>query len=123
MTTLDDEATAMAVKSAATGVASVAVAFGLTWWAVAAALVGAAASLHFEPEQQGKTVAWSVVRILVLGLVGAALAAVTTHLPVIFGFSLAEVPIAVRAFLLGLFANPIYKRLRREADSRNAPGG
>lgn len=110
-------------KSGATAVTSVAAAFGLTWWAVAAALIGAAASLQFESEKTPSTLWRLGLRILALGLLAAALASVSSHIPPVFGFTLNDVPIAARALLLGLFANPIYKRLRREAEDRNTPGG
>lgn len=117
------ESAAEVAKAAATSGVAAAGAFGLTWWALAAALAGAVLSLHFERAQAPSTLWRLLFGIVALGFLAALLAAFTSHLPPILGFSLSEVPIAVRAGLLGLFASPIYRRLRREADDRQVPGG
>lgn len=112
------EGISVAVKSLATGAAA---AFGLTWWAVVAALIGAAASYHFEPQQQPGTVRRLIVGILVLAFSAALLASAAPHVPG-FGWT-ANVPLGVRAGLLGVFANPIIRWVRRLIESRHRPQG
>lgn len=115
---MKEDGLSVAVKSLATGAAA---AFGLTWWAVVAALIGAAASYHFEPEQQPGTVRRLIVGILVLAFSAALLASAMPHVP---GFGWAgNVLIEVRAGLLGVFANPIIKWVRRQIESRHKPQG
>ncbi len=107
---MTNDTAALAAKSAATGITGITVAFGLTWWAVAAAVVGAFASLHFEKEAAPSTMAKLLGKIASLAFLAALLAATSPHLA---GFAWTEnVPVAVRAGLLGVLANPIYELLR-----------
>jgi hypothetical protein len=106
---MQQETGSLMMKSLATA-GGASVAFGLTWWAVAAAILGAIASLHFEQPATGSTVKRVLLQILALSLLAALLG---SALPFIPGFRWsAEVPVAVRAGLLGLFANPINNAIR-----------
>lgn len=71
---MNTETAGIAAKAIATAGAAVAV-FGLTWWALVAALIGAAASYHFEPEQVPSKASRLVFGIVAMGF-AAALAAV-----------------------------------------------
>jgi hypothetical protein len=99
-----ESAAALAAKSVATGAAA---AFGLTWWALAAAILGAVASLHREPPAAGSKV-WTIAfQVGSLATLAALLGAALPFLP--FCDALSEVPVALRCGLLGVFANPVAK--------------
>lgn len=102
------ETTALAVKSVATGAAA---AFGLTWWALAAAVIGAAASYHFERDQSPATVWRLVFGILAIGFTAVLLASASPSIPGL-GWT-GAILIEVRAGLLGLFANALVKLAKR----------
>ncbi len=100
---------------AAAGVA--AAAFGLTPIAVAAAIGGALASLHWQPAAKGSGV-WRV-----LGQIGAmaflaALLAVLSY----YWFPTEAVPLAVRAGLFGIFAGPCYLWVMAAIEKKRAAG-
>jgi hypothetical protein len=97
---MSNESAAVAVKVAATGAVA---AFGLTWWAVAGAVLGAVASLHFEPPAAGSKV-WRVVfQVFAMATLAALLG---SALPIIPGFGALEaIPVAVRCGLLGIFGS------------------
>ncbi len=128
---MQQEVSALAVKSAGTAGAGLAMAFGLTWWAIAAALAGALVSLHFEKPAAGSTVWRVLLQIFALGFLAAFLAVALPHFP-LFGWTSAaglpqEVALAVRAGLLGVFANPISIGIRAAiaafASWRSTQGG
>jgi len=103
--------TAVTVKSAGTAATAAAAAFGLTWWAIAAAIAGGLASLHFEKPAAGSKVRSVLLQVFAMGFFAALLAVILPHLPG-FGWTapqglLPDVSLAVRAGLLGAFANPI----------------
>lgn len=109
------ETATIAAKSVATGGAAVMM-FGLTWWAVAIALVGAALSLHFEPEQLTVKVTRLVFGVLAVGFVAAVLAAALPHFPLIAWT--ADVPVEIRAGLLAVVVRPGYALGKRWAARR-----
>jgi hypothetical protein len=113
---MQQETAALLAKSLATGGGAVA-AFGLTPVAIAAAIVGAIASLHFEPPASGSTL-WRVLgQIAALALLAALLAAFT------YAFYPGDtVPLAARAGLLGIFANPCYQWARGYIERKRAAG-
>jgi hypothetical protein len=94
---------AVAAKSVATAGAA-AMAFGLTPIAVAAAVGGALASLHFQPAAKGSGV-WRVLGQIAAMAFLAAMLAVLTY----YWFPTDTVPLPVRAGLLGIFASPCYQ--------------
>jgi hypothetical protein len=113
---MQDEVGVLAAKSAATAGTAVAAVFGLTWWAVAASLVGAVMSLHFERPAAGSTVWRVLLQIAALGFLAAFLAVFLPYIP-LFGWTAPEalpsdVALVVRAGLLGIFANPINTGIR-----------
>lgn len=114
------ENAAVAVQSIATGAAA---AFGLTWWSLVAALIGAAAGLHFEKDEAPREFFRTVLVILVMAVLGAAVGGTASFvLPHLWG-GFAEVPQPLWALLAGIFSRPIHARLKREASERRAPGG
>lgn len=94
-----DYSIALGSQAVATAGAA-AVTFGLTWWAVAAAIVGAVAALHFEPEYVPARVPRLIFGIFATGVAAALVAVAAPHFPG-FGWS-GQIPIEVRAGLLGL---------------------
>ena len=113
---MEDMKTAVAIKSVATGV-SAAAAFGLTPLAVAAAIAGAIASLHFEPPAKGSGV-WRVLgQIAAFALLAALLATLT-----VAWWPSDTVPLPARAGLLGIFANPCYLVARSWLDKKREAG-
>lgn len=124
---MQHDVSVLAVKSAATAGTAAAAAFGLTWWAVAAALIGALVSLHFERPAAGSTVWRVLLQIGALGFLAALLAVALPHVP-LFGWTAPEgmkpeVALVVRAGLLGIFANPISNWIRAIIARRTAGGG
>lgn len=111
----------IAVKTGATVATAAAIAFGLNGWAVAAALAGAAASVHFEKEAEPSTLLRLLLGITAMGFLAAMLA---SALPKIPGFAwTGDISVAVRAGILGVFVNQLYPvlqyvigRLRSVAD-------
>lgn len=89
-----------AVAGGSAAAATVASSLGLTWLAVAAAIVGAVAALHFEPEHVPARVPRLIFGVLATGVAAALVAVAAPHFPG-FGWS-GEVPIEARAGLLGL---------------------
>lgn len=106
-----DEVGALAAKTVATGVLA---AFGLTLWAIVAAFIGAIVSLHFERPAAGSEVWRVALQIVAFAFLAALVAVLLPHFWAKFG----EVELAVRAGLLGVFANPIYKLGRSFIASR-----
>ena len=104
------EAAGLAAKGVATAGAAIAV-FGLTWWAVAAAVIGAVASYHFEPEQKPKGAVKLVFGIVAMGFAAAMLAVALPSVP--FCGWTAEIPVEVRAGLLGLSVRWIIEQGKR----------
>ncbi len=97
-----DEAAALVAKTAVAGVFA---AFGLTWWAIMAAFLGAIVSLHFEQPAPGSAVWRVALQVLAFTFLASLVAVLLPHFWVKFG----EVELAVRAGLLGVFANSLYK--------------
>jgi hypothetical protein len=117
---MDKEMGALAVKSAATTAGGYALAFGLTGWAVAAAILGAVASLHFEQPAEGSRVWRVALQVFSLALLAALLGSALPQIP---GCSAADaVPVAVRCGLLAIFANPISNWIRSFI-ARKSQGG
>lgn len=104
------EVAGLAAKAVATAGAAIAV-FGLTWWAVAAAVVGAVASYHFEPEQKPKGAITLVFGIIAMGFAAAMLAVALPSIP-LCGWT-GDIPVEVRAGLLGLSVRWIIEQAKR----------
>jgi len=102
-----DETAAAVAKTLSTGALA---AFGLTWWTVIAAVLGAFASLHFEEPATGSSVSRVLLQIFALALLSGLLAVALPLVPLFGWFD--AVPVAVRAGLLGVFANPVYKLIK-----------
>lgn len=100
----------LTAKAFATATASVAV-FGLTWWAVAAALVGAVASYHFEPEKRPKGLGKTIFGIFAMGFLAAIVASQIHKVPG-FGWS-GEILVEVRAGFLGVTIRFLYEQGKR----------
>lgn len=113
---MQHETAAVVAKSVATA-GGAAAAFGLTPLAIAAAVVGALASLHFEPPARGSGV-WRVLGQIAAMAVLAALLAVLTYA----WFPTDSVPLPARAGLAGLFANPGYLWVRSYIDRKKSTG-
>jgi hypothetical protein len=108
---MQEEVTA-AVAKAASG-AAISAAFALTPWAVVAAIVGAAVSLHFQEASGAKGVGRLVLGIGALGFLAAMIAAGVPHAP---GFGWTDaIPVAVRAGFLGVVADPTHRFIIRPA--------
>ena len=112
----NEQNAASLVQSVAIGATA---AFGLTWWAWAAALGGAAASYHFENEKEPATLIKLVVGILAVGFAAAMLASALPYFPGMTWTS--AILIEVRAGLLGLVANPGIQLFRRLISSWKMP--
>lgn len=113
------ETAAAVAKGVSTGGAA-AMMFGLTWWAVASALIGAAVSLHFEPEPPTVKVPRLVFGVLSVGFAAAMVAAASPHIPMISWT--ADVPVEIRAGLLALLVRPGYAFGKRWAAKRVSKG-
>lgn len=96
---MNAEASALLAKAVATAGAAIAV-FGLSWWAIAAALIGAIASFHFEPEHAPKGALKLAFGIVAMGFAAAFVAVALPNIP-LMGWS-DGILIEVRAGLLGL---------------------
>lgn len=108
---MQEEATAAVAKAA--GGAAMSAAFALTPWAVVAALVGAAVSLHFQEAAGAKGIGRLLLGIGALAFLAAMIAAGVPHAP---GFGWTEqIPIAVRAGFLGVVADPTHRFIIRPA--------
>lgn len=108
---------ATAAKAVATGAVAASV-FDLSYWSVAAAIVGAAVSYHFEPEQQPKRLAGLIFGVFASGFAAAFLAAASPQLPG-FGWTSA-IDITLRAGLLGISIRFLSEQVRRIASARTA---
>lgn len=94
-----DESIALGSKAIAAG-GTAAVYFGLTWWAIMAAVIGAVAAMHFEPEHRPTRVPGLIFGIFATSVAAALVAVAAPHFPGC-GWS-SEIPIEIRAGLLGL---------------------
>ncbi len=110
-----DEVLALGSKAVSTAVVA-ATAFGLTWWAITAAFVGAAAAHHFEPEQTPAKLPRLVFSIFAVGFFAALAAVAVPHLPWLRWS--ADIPLGVRAGLIGVLLPVIYRYGKRYADAR-----
>jgi hypothetical protein len=109
---MQQETISLASRSAGTAVAA---AFGLTPIAIAAAIVGAVVSLHFEPPATGSTLWRLLGQIAALAVLAALLASLS------FAIAPTEVvPVAARAGLLGIFTNPCYQWARQWIERKKA---
>lgn len=97
-------------KALATASMSVAV-FGLNWWAIAAALIGAMASYHFEPEKQPKGLGKLVFGIFAMAFASAMLAVALPSIPLCSWTG--DIAIEVRSGLLGISIRFIWEQGRR----------
>ncbi|MDI9240753.1 hypothetical protein QLQ15_17760 [Lysobacter sp. LF1] len=104
---------------AAFGVA--ATAHGLTWWAIASALIGAAASFYFEPEQLPDKALKLLGGILAIAFCAVLLSIAVPHVP-LFGWT-ENVPIAVRAGLLGVSVRFLIEQGKRIGRNWKPSGG
>lgn len=119
-----EEIVTTVAKAAAGGMASGATAmavFGLSWWAWAAAMVGAAAQFHFELDRAPETLLKLVIGIAAVGFAAAMLASGIPHFPYMGWTS--NILVEVRAGLLGLVANPAIHLLRRLISTTKHPQG
>lgn len=116
-----ENADVLATKVIATGSAATIAAFGLTWWAVAAAITGAFASYHFEPEQRPKGLGKLLFGIFAMGFVAALLSSAVPKVPM-FAWT-GEIPVEVRAGLLGVSIRFLYEQGRRLAQGYKKTGG
>lgn len=116
---MNDSMSVIVTKGLATAAASVAV-FGLTWWAIAAALIGAFASYHFEPERRPKGLSKLVFGIFAMGFAAAFTAVAIPHFP-LFAWT-AAISVEVRAGLLGLSIRFIFEQWKRLARSYKVEG-
>lgn len=116
-----DEVMALATKAISTA-AVAATTFGLTWWAITAAFVGAAASHHFEPEQSPSRLPRLVFSIFAVGFCAALAAVAAPHFPPMKWT--ADIPLGVRAGLIGVLLPVSYRLGKRWAETRTGkPGG
>lgn len=106
---MQEEMTATVAK--AVGGASLSAAFALTPWAVAAAIVGAATSLHYQDGAAAKGVVRLLLGIFALGFLAAMIAAGIPHVPAC-GWT-ENIPVAVRAGFVGVFADPTQRHVIR----------
>lgn len=112
-----DEMLALGAKVIATAVTA-ATMFGLTWWAIAAAVVGAAASYHFEPEQVPSKLPRLFFSIFAVGFFAALAAVAAPHVPGLHWTG--DILLGVRAGLLGLTVRLLYGYGKRWLDTRAA---
>ena len=117
---MKQEAAALLAKAIATAGAAIAV-FGLTWWAVAAALIGAVASYHFEPEHRPKGALKLAFGIFALGVAAALTAVALPQIP-FMGWT-EGIVIEVRAGLLGLSIRFLIDRAKQVLASWSPAGG
>jgi hypothetical protein len=97
-------------KSVAAGGAAVTL-FDLSWWSVATALIGAAASYHFESEQKPTALPRLLFGISATAFCAALAAAAAPQIP---GLAWAGgIDIAIRAGLLGVSVRALYEQGRR----------
>jgi len=83
----------------------------LTPWTWAAALIGAAASYYFEPEQTPETAKRILFGVLAMGFAGALMGAALPHAP--FMAWTANVDVTVRAGLCALMVRFLYSQGKR----------
>lgn len=107
---MNDNLSIVVAKALATAGASVAV-FGLSWWALAAALVGAFASYHFEPEQRPRGLGKMLFGIFAMAFAAAMLAVAAPAVPLFVWTG--QIAVEVRAGLLGLTIRFIYEQGKR----------
>lgn len=100
---MQHEATAAVAAKTVSAAGAAAMAFGLTPLAIAAAIGGALASLHFQPAAKGSGVFRVLGQICAMAFLAAMLAVLTYY-----WFPSEAVPLPVRAGLLGIFASPCY---------------
>lgn len=100
------------VKTAATSTTAIAVSiYDITWYSVATALIGAAASFYFESDQTPKK-----IPVLCIGIVLIAYTAVLVAIviPVIPGFAWSGVvDVSLRAGILGVSIRFLWEQIRR----------
>ena len=105
-------ATAISKGLAAGSTATVSVGLlTLTPWTWAAALIGAAASYYFEPEQTPETLKRILFGILAMGFAGALMGAALPHAPFMAWTS--NVDVTVRAGLCALMVRFLYSQGKR----------
>lgn len=111
---MQHETAAVVAKSVATAGAA---AFGLTPLGVAAAIGGALVSLHWQPAAKGSGVLRVLGQIAAMAFLAAMLAVLTYA-----WWPNPEVPLEVRAGLLGIFANPCYLWVMSWIEKKRAAG-
>lgn len=114
---MQHEAAAVVAAKGVAAAGGAAMAFGLTPLAVAAAVGGSLASLHWQPAARGSGV-WRVLGQIAAMAMLAALLAVLTYA----WFPTDTVPLAARAGLLGIFASPCYEWVRAYIDRKRSGG-
>lgn len=125
--TVRTESIVLGVQTAAGAVTAAGIATGNLWLWLAAALVGSAAGLHMDDEEPVRDFLRTLLAILVVSafalMVGALVFFLVSEMKPLLGLSPARVPGWLWAGIAGFFGKPIYRRLRREARDRKAPGG
>ena len=113
--------TAVVVAKGVTAGAGTVMMFGMTWWALAAALIGATVSLHFEPEPPTVKVPRMVFGVLAVAVVAVFLAVAAPH----YSWTAwsASIPVEIRAGLLAVVVRIGYPLGRRWAARRVDKGG
>jgi hypothetical protein len=109
---MDKEIVAVGVKSTAAGIGATAMTIGLEGvaLAIAAAFLGAIASLHFEPPAAGSKVWQVALRVFALAFMGMIVGLLLPKVPTLD--VLADTSWATRSGLVALFANPINSLIR-----------
>ncbi|MDR1076379.1 MAG: hypothetical protein LBL59_08825 [Xanthomonadaceae bacterium] len=115
------ETAAITFKTIATSAGAVSI-FGLSPWAWVAAIVGAAASYYFEPEQAPDKALRLAFGIAAMAFAAAMVAMILPHLPVI-GETAGKIDVEVRAGALGLSVRVLHEQGRRILSGYRLRGG
>lgn len=113
----------MKAETSATVATAAAAALGLSWWSLVTALIGAAAGLHFDREEAPSEFLRTMVAIAVMAVFAVLLGAIASFILPHIWAGFAEVPQPLWAGIAGIFSRPLHKRLKRETDERQIPGG
>ncbi len=112
---------AAAVGKTVATAGTAAAAFGLSWWAVAAALTGAFAAYHFEPERKPEGLGKLIFGIFSVGFGAALLAVAAPAFPLMDWAD--KIQLEVRAGLLGLSFRLLFEQGRRISRGYKTTGG
>lgn len=118
---MQHEAGALVASKTVAAAGAAAAAFGLTPLAIAAAIGGALASLHWQPAAKGSGVLRVLGQIAAMAFLAALLAVLSYY-----WFPTEAVPLAARAGLFGIFAGPCYlwvmAAIEKKRSAGNTPG-